>query len=83
MDATLAPLKSKAAEMLAESCVKADQFTADLRKKPNEFESTSRSKPRGAKPPEKPRMRGRKPNGGGFEGEIKKYLDTFGYDIKE
>jgi hypothetical protein len=47
MDATPAPLESKAAEMLAESRVKADQFIADLRKKPTEFESTSRSTPRG------------------------------------
>ena len=49
MDVTLAPLKGKAAEMLAESRVKADQFIADLRKKPNEFETTSRSQLRGGK----------------------------------
>jgi hypothetical protein len=82
MDATLGPLKSKAAEMLAESRVKADQFIADLRKKRNEFESASRSKPRGQS-----RLRNRKCAVGnqcrGFEGEIKKYLDTFGKDIKE
>ena len=40
MDATIASLESKAAEMGAEARVKADQFIADLRKKRNEFEST-------------------------------------------
>ena len=47
MDVTLTPLKSKAAEMLADSRVKADQFIADLGKMLSEFESTSRSEPGG------------------------------------
>jgi len=38
MDATMASLKSKAAELRAESRVKADHFIADLRKKRDEFE---------------------------------------------
>ena len=47
MDVTLTPLKGKAAEMLADFRVKADQFIADLGKMLSEFESTSRSKPGG------------------------------------
>jgi hypothetical protein len=40
MDATVASLKSKAAELRAESRVKADHFIADLRTKRDEFEVT-------------------------------------------
>jgi hypothetical protein len=40
MDATLASLESRVAEMRSESRAKADQVVADLRKKRDEFEST-------------------------------------------
>src|SRR4029453_11971900 len=40
MDATLASLEGKAAQIQAQTSVKADQFIAEMKKKRDEFEST-------------------------------------------
>jgi hypothetical protein len=83
MDATLASLESKSAEMQAGSRVKADQFFADLRKKRNEFESTVKKQAEageGAMDAAKKRL---ETEWKGFESDMTKYIEAFGKDIKQ
>ena len=75
--------KAKPQKCWPSSRVKADQFIADLRKKPNEFESTSRSKLKRGQSRLRNHECAVRNQWRGFEGEIQKYLETFGKDIKE
>jgi hypothetical protein len=83
MDATMASLKSKAAELLAESRVKADQFIADLRKKRDEFEVTVKKQAKAGEAAWETTKAQLETQWKGFEAEVKKYLETFGKDIKQ
>ena len=83
MDATLASLESKAAEMRAESRVKADQFIADLRKERDEFASTVKKQAEGGEAAWEATKARLETQWERFETEIKKYLEAFGKDIKQ
>ena len=83
MDATVASLESKAAEMQAESRVKADQFIAGLRKKRNEFESTVKKQAEAGEAAREATKARLETEWKGFESEIKKYLEAFGKDVKQ
>jgi hypothetical protein len=75
MDATLASLESKAAEMRAESRDKADKFIADLRKKRDEFESTVKKQAEAGQAAREVAKARLETQWKGFETEIKKCLD--------
>lgn len=83
MDATLACLESKVAEMGAESRANADQFISDLRHKRTEFENTVKKQGEeggAAWEAIKARLESQWKS---FEIEIDKYFETFGKDIKQ
>ena len=83
MDATLASLESKAADMPDESRVKADQFIADLRNKRNEFESTVKREAEAGEAAREATEARLATQWNGFESEIKKYLEAVGQDVKQ
>lgn len=83
MDATLASLESKSAQMQAETRVKADQFIAEMKKKRNEFEGTVKKQAaagEGAWDGAKVRL---ETEWKGFQAETAKYLETFGKGIEQ
>lgn len=83
MDATVACLESKVAEMGAESRANADQFISDLRHKRTEFENTVKKQGEeggAAWEAIKARLESQWKS---FESEIDKYFETFGKDIKQ
>jgi hypothetical protein len=83
MDATLASLESKVAEMGAESRAKADQFISDLRQKRTEFEKTVKKQgEEGGAAWEAIKVR-LESQWKSFEIEIEKYFETFGRDVKQ
>ena len=83
MDATVASLESKAAQVQAESRVKAEQLIADLRKKRNEFESTVKEQAEGSEAAREAIKARLEIQWKGFESQIKKYLEAFGKDVKQ
>jgi hypothetical protein len=83
MDATIASLESKAAEMGAEARVKADQFIGDLCKKRNEFESTVKKQAEAGEAAREAMKARLETQWTGFESELRKYLEAFGKDIKQ
>src|SRR4029077_7558254 len=83
MDAALASLESKVAEMGAESHAKADQFISDLRQKRREFENTVKKQGEeggAAWETVKARLESQWKS---FEIEVEKYFATFDRDIKQ
>ena len=76
MDATMASLKSKAAELRAESRVKADHFIADLRKKRDEFEVTVKKQAKAGEAAWETTKTQLETQWKGFEAEVKKYLEN-------
>jgi hypothetical protein len=83
MDAILASLESRVAQMATDSRAKADRFIANLRKTRDEFESTVKKQ---AEAGEAAWDRTRVKLEGEwkiFEAEVKKYLETFGKDIEQ
>ena len=83
MDATLASLESKSAQMQAETRVKADQFIAVMKDKRDEFESTVRQQADvGETAAEHAKVR-LETEWKGFQVETKKYLETFGKGIEQ
>jgi hypothetical protein len=83
MDATVASLESKAAEMRAEARVKADKVVADLRKKRNEFESTVKKQADAGEAAREAAKTRLEAEWKGFEGEVTKYVGAFGNDVKQ
>jgi hypothetical protein len=83
MDATLASLESKAAEMRTESRAKADQVIADLRKKRDEFEATVKKQAEAGEVAREAAMKRLESQWKGFEAEVTKYLEGVGKDIKQ
>jgi hypothetical protein len=83
MDAALASLESKAAEMRAESRVKADQIIVDLRQRRTEFESTAKKQVQAGEAAWETTKARLESEWKGFETEIKKYFEAFGKDIKQ
>lgn len=83
MDATLASLESRSAQMQAETRVKADQFIAEMKKKRDEFEGTVKKQAaagEGAWDGAKVRL---ETEWKGFQAETGKYLKTFGKGIEQ
>jgi hypothetical protein len=83
MDATLASLESKAAEIGSESRVKADQVIADLRKKRNEFESTVKKQAEAGEAALDATMTKLEAQWNGFESEMNNHLEGLGKDIEQ
>ena len=83
MDAALTSLKTKAAELRAESRAKTDQFIADLRKKRDEFASTVKKQAEGGAVVWETTKARLEAQWKGFETEIRTYLEAFGQDIKQ
>jgi hypothetical protein len=83
MDATLASIESKVAEMRAESRAKADQFIGDLRQKRTEFESTVKKQAEEGEAAWETTKARLETQWESFETEIKKYFETFGRDISQ
>lgn len=83
MDATLASLERQAAEIRAESRVRAEQFIADLRQKRNEFQSMFEKQAEAGKGALEAIEARLETLWKGFETEINKCLETFGPDIKQ
>jgi hypothetical protein len=83
MDATLASLEAKAAEMRAESRAKADQVIADLRKKRDEFEGTVKKQADAGEAAREAAMKRLESQWKDFEAEVTKYLEGVGKDIKQ
>jgi hypothetical protein len=83
MDATVASLESKTAEMQTETRIKAEQFIADLRKKRNEFESTVKKQAEAGEAATEAIKARLETEWKGFESELKKFVETFGKDVKQ
>ena len=81
MDATLAVLEAKTAEVRAETRVRADQLMAELRKKRDEFQSTLKKQAEAGEAAWeriKVQLEGEWKT---FEAELKKYLEAVGQEI--
>jgi hypothetical protein len=83
MDAIVASLKPKAAEMQAESRVKADQFLAGLRKMREEFERTVKTHAKASEAVWDSTRAQLETQWKNFESEVIKYFETFGKDVKQ
>ncbi len=81
MDATLAALEAKTAELRAEARVKADQLVVELRKKRNEFQSTLKKEAEAGEAVWDRIKVQLEAEWKSFEVELKKYLDTLGQEI--
>ncbi|NJO32117.1 MAG: hypothetical protein HC869_02325 [Rhodospirillales bacterium] len=83
MDATLASLENKAAEMKAEARVKADQFIVDMKKRRDEFASTvNKQAAAGEAAWDSAKVR-LEAEWKGFETDTTKYLETFGKNMEQ
>ena len=83
MDATLASLESKSAQMQAETRVKADQFIADMKKKRNEFEGKVKKQAEtGETALDSAKVR-LEAEWKAFQAETAKYLETFGKGMEQ
>ena len=83
MDATLASLESKTAELRSESRTKADQVIADLRKKRDQFESAVKKQAEAGEAAADATMKRLEAQWKGFETEINAYVEGLGKDIKQ
>ena len=83
MNATLASLEGKAAEVHAASHVKADQFISDLRKKRDEFKSTAMKQAQAGEAAWEATKARLEPQWKGFEADMTKYFEGLGKDIKQ
>jgi hypothetical protein len=83
MDATLATIESKVAEMGAESRAKADQFIRDLRQRRSEFESIVKKQAEEGETAWETSKARLEAQWKSFETEIDKYVETFGRDIRQ
>ena len=83
MDATLASLEAKAAQVKADSKVKAEQLVADLKKRRDAFKADAKAKAQvgeaalhGAKAQLESQWKG-------FEAQVKAYFDTVGKQVEQ
>jgi len=83
MDATLASLESKSAQMQADTRVKADQFIAAMKKKRDEFESTVKKQAEAGEAAAEGAKVRLETEWKGFQAETEKYLETFGKGIEQ
>lgn len=83
MDAIVTSLKSKTAELQAQSRVKADQFIVDLGKKRDEFERTVKKQAEAGEATWEKARAQLETQWNSFEAEVKKYLEAFGKDVKQ
>jgi hypothetical protein len=83
MDAILASLENEAAQMQAQTRVKADQFITDMRKKRDAFESTVKQQAAAGEPAWQSAKLHLATELKGFEAEAKKYIETFGNGLKQ
>ena len=83
MDATLASLESKAAEVKAETRVKADQFIAEMKKKRDEFESTVKKQAEAGEVAWDSAKVRLETEWKAFQAETKKYLEKFGKGVEQ
>ncbi len=83
MDATLASLESKAAEMQADARVKADRFIADMKVKRDEFDSTVKKQAEAGEAGWDSAKLRLETEWKDFQTETKKYLETFGKGIEQ
>jgi len=83
MDATLASLENKAAQMQAETRVKADQFIGEMKKKRDEFESTVKKQAEAGEAAWDSAKVQLETEWKGFQAETGKYLETFGKGIEQ
>ena len=82
MDAILSSLEAKANDVQADSRVKANQFIADLHKKRDEFQELVRGQTDAGEAAWLRAKSQLENNWNGFEAEVKKYIETFGKQIK-
>ncbi len=83
MDATLASLESKSAQMQAETRVKADQFIAQMKKKRNEFEGTVKKQAAAGEAAWDSGKVRLEAEWKAFQAETAKYLETFGKGLEQ
>jgi hypothetical protein len=83
MDATLASLESKAAEMQVDARVKADQFIAGLKAKRDEFDRTVKTQAEAGEAGWDSAKLRLETEWKEFQHETKKYLETFGEGIEQ
>jgi hypothetical protein len=83
MDATLASLESRSAQMQAETRAKADQFIAEMKKKRDEFESTVKQQAGAGETAAEGAKARLETEWKGFQAETRKYLETFGKGIEQ
>ena len=83
MDATLASLESKAAEMQADARLKADRFIADMKVKRDEFESTVKKQAEAGEATWDSAKVRLDTEWKGFQAETEKYLKAFGKGIEQ
>src|SRR5262245_34823864 len=82
MDAILASFEAKANDVQADSRVKANQFIADLHKKRDEFQELVKKQSDAGEAAWLRAKSQLENNWNGFEAELKKYIETFGKQIK-
>ena len=83
MDATLASLESKAAQMQAETRITADQFIAEMKKMRDQFESTVRKQAEAGDAAWNGAKVHLETEWTGFQAETKQYLETFGKGVEQ
>jgi hypothetical protein len=83
MDATLALLEDRAAKMQADSRANADRFIADLRKRRDEFRTAAKNQAEASDAAWDSIKVQLETEWQKFEGDVKKYLETFGKDIEQ
>jgi hypothetical protein len=83
MDATLASLESKAAEMQVDARVKADQFIAGLKAQRDEFDRTVKTQAEAGEASWDSAKLRLETEWKDFQNETKKYLETFGEGIEQ
>ena len=83
MDATLASLESKAAEMQADARVKADRFIADMKARRDQFDSTVKKQAEAGEVTWDSAKLRLETEWKDFQAETKKYLETFGKGIEQ
>jgi hypothetical protein len=83
MDAILASLEAKAGEVQADSRMRADQMISDLHKKRDEFQEAARKHADAGEAAWLGAKSQLEDTWNGFETEVKKYVETFGKQIRQ
>jgi hypothetical protein len=83
MDAILASLEAKAGEVQADSRIRAEQLIADLHKKRDEFTKAAKKQTDAGEAEWLHTKNRLEDTWNGFETEVKKYVETFGKQIRQ